>query len=109
MGGWDIFAFCFTSNQLDYGAHCAPLQTVAFQMVRRKRILVEMRRVELLSENRLQKPSTSVAILLKFPLRRAKWRAQRFSSLLIMTENEAVSGSRSPLRLRPYPSRGTHG
>lgn len=71
--------------------------------------LVEMRRVELLSENRLQKPSTSVAILLKFPLRRAKWRAQRFSSLLIMTENEAVSGSRSPLRLRPYPSRGTHG
>ena len=53
-----------------------------------------MRRVELLSENRLQKPSTSVAILLKFPLRRAKWRAQRFSSLLIMTENEAVSGSR---------------
>lgn len=70
---------------------------------------VEMRRVELLSENRLQKPSTSVAILLKFPLRRAKWRAQRFSSLLIMTENEAVSGSRSPLRLRPYPSRGTHG
>ena len=39
--------------------------------------LVEMRRVELLSENRLQKPSTSVAILLKFPLRRAKWRAQQ--------------------------------
>jgi len=71
MGGWDIFAFCFTSNQLDYGAHCAPLQTVAFQMVRRKRILVEMRRVELLSITFSMHTSTSLFYLLfSFKLRR---------------------------------------
>ena len=57
-----IFTFCFRYS--NYGAHCAPLQTVAFQMVRRKRILVEMRRVELLS-NILSIPTSPSAVYCK--------------------------------------------
>jgi len=43
--------------------------------------LVEMTRVELVSENHLSGLSTSVADDFTFPLRRAQRQAQRFSSL----------------------------
>lgn len=43
--------------------------------------MVEMTRVELVSENHLPELSTSIACGLTFPLRRAHRQAQRFSSL----------------------------
>ena len=59
--------------------------------------LVEMTRVELVSENHLPELSTSIAYGLTFPLRRAHKQAQRISSLSVMTGAKASSCSRSPL------------
>lgn len=59
--------------------------------------MVEMTRVELVSEDHLPELSTSVACGFTFPLRRAHRQAQRFSSLWFMTEVKTFPGSRSPL------------
>lgn len=72
--------------------------------------MVEMTRVELVSENHLPKLSTSVAVDFTFPPRSAQRQALRLSSLLVMTGVKAFSGSRSPLidaliRAAVYPVR----
>lgn len=60
-------------------------------------LLVEARRVELLSENPSPQLSTSVAYLLTFPLRTADKQAVRFSSLKYISKTETSYPIRSPL------------
>ena len=59
--------------------------------------LVEARGIEPLSKKHLQRFSTSVANILRFPRHSVHWQTLRFGSLRVMTESKAHFRSRSPL------------
>ena len=61
------------------------------------KIVVEVRRIELLSENRLPRLSTSVADVLTFPRKHAQRQACFFSSLYYMIGVKAAIQTRSLL------------
>ena len=60
-------------------------------------VVVEMRRVELLSENHLPRLSTSVVFVCRFPPCNAQRQALHFGIPYFMTRPREPPGSRSPL------------